>query len=276
MFVAVDIGGTKTLMAAYDKSGKIIAQKKFSTPNDYEDFKTELAKVVDGFTTKDFSRVVMAVPGLLNRKTGVALAFGNIVWQPPVPIQADAEAIFRCPVMIENDTKLAGLSEALLIGEKFRRVLYVTISTGISSAYIVNGRIDPNTRDAETGQMLLEYDGRLKDWEDFGSGRAFQKKFGKRVSETSPDDTAAWYWLARNISIGLVTLIATLTPEVIVIGGGVGAHLDKFKDRLDEQMRLYENPMLPIPPILKAQRAEEAVIYGCYEYAKQHHEKLNP
>lgn len=272
MFVAVDIGGTKTLVAVYDRGGKIIEQIKFPTPTEYEEFKSELAKVVEGLTTKDFTRVVVAVPGLLNRKTGVALAFGNILWQPPVPIQADAEAIFNCPVMIENDTKLAGLSEALLLGTKFNRILYVTISTGISSAYIVSGRIDPNTQDAETGQILLEHDGKLMDWEDFGSGRAFQAKFGKRVSDTDADDTAAWHWLARNIAIGLVALIATLTPEVLVIGGGVGAHLDKFKDRLDEQMRIFENPMLPIPPILKAQRAEEAVIYGCYEYAKQHHE----
>ncbi len=275
MFVAVDIGGTKTLVAVFDRHGKIIEQQKFPTPVEYEDFKIELAKVVSALTTKDFARVVAAVPGLLNRKTGVALAFGNIAWPPPVPIQADSEAIFKCPVMIENDAKLAGLSEALLLADKFNRVLYVTISTGISSAYIVNGRIDPNTQDAETGQILLEHDGKLKDWEDFGSGRAFQEKFGKRVSDVDPKDSAAWYWLARNIAVGLIDLIASLTPEAIVIGGGVGAHLEKFKDRLDEQMRIYENPMLPIPPILKAQRAEEAVIYGCYEYAKQHHEKLN-
>ncbi len=47
-----------------------------------------------------------------------------------------------------------------------------------------------------------------------------------------------------------------------MIGGGVGSHLEKFKDRLDEQLKIYENPLLVIPPIVKAQRAEDAVIYG--------------
>lgn len=275
MFVAVNIGGTKTLIAIFDREGKTIEQIKFPTPPDYEDFKKELAKTVAGLTTKDFTRVVTAVPGLLNRKEGLALAFGNLAWKPPVPIAADFEKIFQCPVMIENDTKLAGLSEAVLLEKKYPRVLYVTISTGISGAVITNGQIDPDMQDMEAGQLLLEHKGRLMDWEDFGSGKAFQAKFGKRVSDMEDSNSAAWYWLARNIAIGLIDLIATLTPAVIVIGGGVGAHLEKYREKLDEQLRIYENPMLKMPLILKAQRAEEAVIYGCYDYAKQHHEKLN-
>lgn len=274
MFAAVDIGGTKTLVAVFDKHGKIIEQEKFSTPANYEDFQTALAHAVKSLSTKDFTRVVCAVPGLLNRKKGIALAFGNLTWEPPVHIVHDTEQIFHCPAMIENDTKLASLSEALLLKHKLHRVLYVTISTGISGGVVTDGRIDPDLEDMEAGQLLLEHNGRLEDWEDFASGRAFQARFGKRVSETEASDSGAWYWLARNIAIGLIDLIATLTPEVIIIGGGVGAHLEKFKDKLDEELRIYENPMVKMPPVIKAQRAEEAVIYGCYEYAKQHHEKL--
>ena len=274
MFAAVDIGGTKTLVAIFNATGKIIEQQKFPTPIVYENFKIELAKVVAELTTEDFKCAVVAAPGLIDRKHGIATAFGNLTWEP-APIQADVEAVFKCPALVENDARLAALSEAILIRKKFRKVLYVTVSTGIGGGLIIDGKIDKDFEDIEIGQLLLEHDGRLKDWEDFGSGRAFQAKFGKRVSDVVATDKAAWYWLARNIAIGLIDLIATLTPEVIVMGGGVGAHLEKFKDRLDEQLRIYENPLLSKPPIVKAQRAEEAVIYGCYEYAKQHHEQLN-
>lgn len=274
MFVAVDIGGTKTLIAIFDRTGKIIEQIKFPTPTDYDAFKTELAKTVAGLSAKDFTRVVAAAPGLVNRDHGVALAFGNLTWTPPVTIGADFEKIFGCPVMVENDANLAGLSEALLLKEKYATALYVTISTGIGGVLVVNGHIDPNTQDAEVGQLLLEFNGKLMEWEDFASGRAFQAKFGKRVSDMEPDNAKAWYWLARNVALGLHSLIAILTPKVIIIGGGAGAHLDKFKDRLDEELRIYQNPLLQIPPIVEAQRAEEAVIYGCFDYAKQQHEKL--
>ena len=196
--------------------------------------------------------------------------FGNLEWTN-LPLQADLEKIFKSPVHLENDAKLAALSEAILLKDQYSRVLYVTISTGIGAGFILDGKIDPRFEDMEAGQMLLEHNGHLKDWEDFGSGRAFYEKFGKYVSDAADDDHQAWYWFARNIAIGLLNLCAILGPEVIVIGGGAGAHLEKFKDRLDEQLKIYENPMFTVPPIIKAQNAEQAVIYGCYEYAKQHH-----
>lgn len=273
MFGAVDIGGTKTLVAVFDKHGKIIEQIKFPTPKDYDDFKIELAKTVASLSTKDFLRVVVALPARIDRKHGVALAFGNLEWVN-LPFQQDMELIFHAPVILENDAKLASLSEAILVKKQYVRVLYVTISTGIGAGLIVDGKIDSDFEDMEAGQMLLEYRGHLRDWEDFGSGRAFQEKFGKRVGEIADDHNEAWYWFARNIAVGLINLIATLTPELIIIGGGAGAHLEKFKDRLDEQLKIYENPMFKIPPIIKAQRAEEAVIYGCYELGAQHHEKI--
>lgn len=274
MYVAVDIGGTKTLVAVFSKDGQVIEQIKFPTPTKYDDFKIELANSVDNLTTDDFRSAGVAMPGRIDRKHGIGLAFGNLPWES-VHLQSDAEKILKCPVRLENDAKLAALSEALLLLPTYKKTLYVTISTGIGAGLIVNGKIDPNFADMEAGQMLLEHEGRLRDWEDFGSGRAFQAKFGKRVSDVDDDDSSAWYWLARNIAVGLIDLMATLTPEVIVLGGGVGAHLEKFKDRLDEQLKIYENPMFPIPPIVKAQRAEDAVIYGCYVLAKGHHESVN-
>lgn len=266
MIAAVDIGGTKTLIAVFD-GDKITEQIKFPTPKEYADFQIELANNVAKLSTKEFSSVVSAVPGLLNRETGVAKAFGNLSWTN-IPIGDDLSSIFGQPVYIENDSKLAALSEGVLRYPGFRKCLYVTISTGISGGLVIDGKLDPNFLDIELGQMLFEYNGKLTDWEDFGSGRAFQEKFGHKVSDTKEDDEKAWYWFAHNIAIGLVNLTATLDPDIIVLGGGAGAELDSFRHRLDEQLRLYQNPMLTTPPIEKATRPNDAVVYGCYEYAK--------
>lgn len=267
MYAAVDLGGTKTLIAVFDADGTIKEQLKFPTNTDYGAYLKELSDAVGKLETKEFQAVCMAVPGRLDRIHGIALAFGNLKWAN-IAIQADVEAIFHAPVVIENDAKLAALSEARLLADEFRKVLYITISTGIGGGLIIDGQIHPDFEDMEVGQILLEHEGRLKDWEDFGSGRAFQEKFGQRVSDVAPDNHAAWYWLARNIAVGLVDLIAALTPQVIVMGGGAGAHLELFENRLQEQLKIYENPMFNIPPIRKAQHAEEAVIYGCYQLSK--------
>lgn len=267
MYAAIDVGGTKTLIAVFTENSELKEQIKFPTPKDYNEFIKELSLTVAKLSTDDFKAVCAAIPGRLNREEGIAIAFGNLAWAN-VPIGPDIEKLINAPVIIENDSKLAALSEAILVKEEFKKVLYVTISTGISAGFVVDGKLDPNLIDMEAGQLLLEHEGKLKDWEDFGSGKAFSEKFGKRVSDVSPDDHEAWYWFARNIAVGLIDLIATLTPDVIILGGGAGAHLEKYHDRLDNQLKIYENPMFKIPPILKAQRPEEAVIYGGYELVK--------
>lgn len=267
MYAAIDVGGTKTLIAVFTESGELKEQIKFPTPKDYGDFIKELSLTVAKLATQDFKAVCAAIPGRLNREEGVAYALGNLDWTN-ITVGPDIEKIVHAPVILENDAKLAALSEAILVKDTYKKALYVTISTGIGAGFVVNGKLDPNLLDMEAGQMLLEHNGELRDWEDFGSGRAFSKKFNKRVSEVEPGDNEAWYWLARNIAVGLIDLMATLTPDVVILGGGAGAHLEKYQDRLDNQLKIYENPMFKIPPVIKAQRAEEAVIYGCFELAK--------
>jgi len=265
MYGAVDIGGTKTLVTVFTGNGKIIEQNKFPTPKDYQDFRGKLASTVANMTTKDFQRTVVAAPGMIDRKRGIGLRFGNLPWEN-VPIEEDVEKVFNCPVRVENDANLAALSEASYVKDRFSKVLYITVSTGIGGGIVINGRIDPHFQDIEPGQMILEYQGRFEQWEDFASGSAIVNRFGKRASEIT--DKQIWYIIARNIAVGLNTLIATLDPQVIIIGGGVGSYYEKFSDRLEEQLNIYEHPMTPVPPIIKAKRPEEAVVYGCYELAK--------
>jgi predicted NBD/HSP70 family sugar kinase len=266
MFAAVDVGGTKTLVAVFDKAGTIIEQVKFPTPKMYDDFKIELGNNVAKLSTKDFLRAVVAIPGRVDRARGVGVRFGNLPWEN-VPVQHDAEKIFRAPVLVENDAKLGGFSEALLLKDRFTKVLYLTISTGIGIGLIIDGKIDTQISDSGGRTILLEHHGKLTPWEEFASGKAIVARYQKRASEIN--DPKIWEAIVKDFSGGIIDLIAVMAPEVIVIGGGVGTHFDKFGPMLIERLKQYEIPMMPIPPILPAKHPEEAVIYGCYEYAKQ-------
>lgn len=262
-YAAIDIGGTKTLIAVFDQNGKITESIKFATPTIYEDFIKELTASVVNLSTKDFAAFCVAAPGRINHKNGNVIAFGNLPWTD-TPILHDVEKIINAPGLIENDTKLAALSEAQYHKE-YRKVLYITISTGIGGGLITNGKIDPDFDNNEVGKMLMEHRGVLMRWEEFASGKAIYKKYGKKASEIT--DEKAWYLISRNIAIGLNAVIASLTPELIIIGGGVGTHLPKFKDRLEEELKIYETPMFSIPPIVQAKNPEEAVVYGCFQLA---------
>ncbi len=266
MILAVDIGATKVLVAVFTQNGILKETLKIPTPQEYDDFIAEFEKGFKKFKLNDYSCAVVAVPGRINREEGIGIAFGNRDWQN-VPIAADFERIVKCPVKIENDTKLAALSEAILIKDEFKRVLYVTISTGISAGLVINGVIEPDMADSESGQMRLDHNGKLEKWESFASGKAIVKKYGKLASEITDKD--AWKSIAHNIAIGLLNLIAIFQPEIIILGGGVGTHFEKFKVPLIKELMYYEIPLVPVPPVRRAIHPEEAVIYGCYELSKQ-------
>lgn len=267
MYLAIDIGGTKTLVAVLSAGGEVLQSVRFETPELYPDFLKEFETSFSKLEKPDHIKAcVVGAPGKINRTRGTGIAFGNLEWEN-VPIGHDLKSIVKVPVLVENDANLAGLSEAILVRKQYKKALYITISTGIGGVLIINGKIDPDTADMEFGHMLFEHNDQLQKWQDFASGKAIFKKFGKRASEIT--DASAWYVISRNIAIGLINVISTLTPDVVIIGGGVGSHFEKFSDRLREELIIYGSDVVTIPPLLKAQRAEEAVIYGCYELARQ-------
>jgi predicted NBD/HSP70 family sugar kinase len=265
MYLGIDVGGTKTLVAAVNNKGVITEELRFPTPQNYHEFLKELAANIAKLSVKDFKSCGIGIPGVIDHKHGVGVTFSHLTWND-VAVQADVEHIVKCPVALENDAKLAGLSEAMLVKDE-SRVLYVTVSTGIGIGYIVDQHIVPELAGNEGGQMLLEHKGKYQRWEDFASGSAIVKQFGKPMFEIH--DQATLRIIARNIAIGMIDLIAVLTPDVIVIGGSIGTHYDKYKDYLIEYLEKYDNPMIALPQIKAAERPEKAVIYGCYDIARQ-------
>lgn len=264
MYLGIDIGGTKTLVAALNNEGVISESLKFPTPQIYPEFLKELAIAVANLSTKEFIAAGVAAPGRVDREHGVVGGFGNLPWID-IPLQRDVQRIVHCPVVVDNDANLAGLSEAMLL-PKHQTVLYVTVSTGIGTGVITNREIDPAFADSEGGRILLEHKDKLQEWEDFASGRAIVRQFGKRASDITDEKT--WKSIARNLAVGLFDLITFIQPDAVVIGGGVGTHFDDFDDYLLKELKHFETPITPIPPIYRAQRPEEAVVYGCYDLAK--------
>ncbi|HSX08069.1 MAG TPA: ROK family protein [Candidatus Saccharimonadales bacterium] len=270
MYLGIDIGGTKTLVGCFSDEGVLGEHIKFPTPPDYKTFLAELAQCVDKLSTKNFTCAGVAVPGRIDRSTGVALAFGNLDWEN-VPIQADIAKVLHYPVIIENDAKLATLSEAALLRGKYRRILYITVSTGIGTGVAQDGILDPALIDAESGSMMLEHDGKLTPWEEFASGKAIVERYGKRASEIQ--DTATWHAIAKDLALGILELIAVVEPDAIVFGGAVSNYFERFQPWLTQELSTYTTALTPLPALLKAARPDEAVIYGCYELARARYGK---
>jgi len=266
MYLGIDIGGTKTLVAALDQKGQIAASLKFPTPADYDDWLKELKHVLkDELPFDDFRAGAIAAPGRIDREHGIFGGGGNLHWQNE-HIPRDVERLVNCPMLLENDANLAGLSEAILLKGKYDKVMYVTISTGIGTGFVSNGMLEPNLLDSEGGDVLVQWGDHPVKWESIGSGKAIFETYNQKASDI--EDPKIWAEIAKRWTVGFIDLISISQPDVIVLGGGVGHYLPKYHDILVKELKEYETPVLKIPPIVEAQRPEEAVVYGCYELAR--------
>lgn len=270
MYLAIDIGGTKTLVATIKNNGVIAQRLKFPTAKDYPTFIRNLSDTVAYLSTQEFIAAGVGIPGRIDRKTGIGIGMGNLPWRH-VPIKKDITRLARANTVIENDAKLAALSEAMLLKDRYNRVLYITIGTGIGGGLIVDQKIDTSLQDSEPGKMPLEYQGKMQAWEDFAAGRAIVKNFGKPASEIT--DKAIWAEIAHKLAVGLIDVLAVVQPQVVVLGGGIGTYFEQYKQPLIDELKSYETPLIPVPPILQAQRPEDAVLYGCYDLAESTHGK---
>jgi glucokinase len=270
MYLAIDVGGSKTLLAVFSEDGEVVLKHKIATNPDYAGFLTDIKNALTNeLQNPQITYCCCAIPGAVDRKQGLGIRFGNLDWQN-VPLQKDLSNILPgIPVLLEHDAALGGLHEALILQDEYKKVLYVAPGTGIAAVLIINGKIDPDMADNEAGHMVISTDnGQPKTWEDLASGRVLKARYGQLASEI--EDPAVWSSFSAGFALGLQVLISILQPEVIVVGGGVGAHLDKFKTPLETELNKLQNKMVPIPPIIQSKQPEEAVIYGCYDFIKQH------
>lgn len=265
MFVAVDTGGTKTLITSFDRKGTARTAIKFPTPRDTTEY-VDLVRTTlqEHFRTSQVEAVVVALPGIV--KDGVALWCNNLGWK-----DFDAASALKgvlgndVPVLIENDANLAGLGEVRSCKPMPASALYVTISTGIGTGIIENGRIDEATKLSEGGHSLVEYDGKVRPWESFASGRAIVGIYGKYASEITSKRT--WKQISDRISRGFLAIIPVLQPDTIIIGGSIGTYYEQYGDTLVAILEQKLPPHIPCPAFQQAQHPEEAVVYGCYYYA---------
>jgi fructokinase len=171
-------------------------------------------------------------------------AYGRI--QPtPKPGWTGADVVaplveaFGLPVGFDTDVNGAALAEARWgAAQGCDPVLYLTIGTGIGGGVLVNGRLLHGLIHPEMGHIPLPHD-RQRDpfpgscpfhgdcFEGLANGPALHKRWGQ-PAETLPPDHPAWDLEATYIAYALAAYITVLSPQRIVLGGGVAQQSQMF------------------------------------------------
>ena len=136
---------------------------------------------------------------------------------------------------------------------------YLTIGTGIGGGGMVNGKLMHGLLHPEIGHMRIPHDRAVDPYdgacpyhgdclEGLAAGPALQGRWGVR-GEALPADHPAWPLEAHYLALALVNLVCTLSPQRIIIGGGVMQQLHIFP-LIRKQVQELLNGYLQVPVLL--------------------------
>lgn len=171
LFIGVDLGGTKIASALVDADMRMIDRVTVATmPGEGPDavIGRMLGTVQDlttrhGYDVGDARAIGIGCPGPLDHKTGTVLDAPNLMWKD-VSVAGPMAEITGRPVYLENDANVAALAENRMgAGRGARHMMYVTVSTGIGSGLILDGKLYVGAAGAagELGHVTMLADGPL-------------------------------------------------------------------------------------------------------------------
>jgi fructokinase len=135
------------------------------------------------------------------------------------------------PVVFDTDVNAAALGEHRWgAAKELDTFCYITVGTGIGGGGMVGGELLHGLVHPEFGHMRIPHDRQADPFpgvcpyhgdclEGLASGRAIEARWGRPAAELR--DEAAWRLQARYLALGLICVICVLSPERILLGGGV-------------------------------------------------------
>lgn len=219
MILAADIGGTNMRLARGDADGTIRETRVFPTPASFEEGMALLRRELLALKGEEtIERVVIGVPGSVEDHRTLTSAKHLPDWGRH-DIAGALEETLGAPVVLENDTALGALGEALNgAGKGFPIVAYIAIGTGIGGARVVDGTLDRNSFGFEIGHQYLSSEDETE-LEELVSGTAVEKAEGVAAKEVV--DEEKWAGYAKKFAHGLYNTLLHWSPDVVVLGGSL-------------------------------------------------------
>ncbi|GKX65201.1 ROK family protein [Inconstantimicrobium mannanitabidum] len=279
--IGIDLGGTKINIALADLNGNIILSEISATEASLGESHiiSNILLLIESVLNKakikveNIKAIGIGSPGILDIQNGIIIKATQLPFEN-FNILRPIKEKYNIPIVLQNDANVAALGEYMYgEGRGSKSMVYLTISTGIGGAAIINGELYTGiTSNAlEIGHTVVKLDGDKCSCGNYGcletiaSGNAIAKK-AQKIKRTSSEETVFNY---KNITakevfieaengkkqyinilndvytylgISIANLITLFDPDIVIIGGGIGNSSDHIINKLNEVISLKGFP----------------------------------
>ena len=246
---ALEAGGTKMVCAIGDESGKIYEQVSIPT----ETPEITMPRLISYFEERKIEALGIGCfgpidPDKKSETYGYITSTPKLAWAD-YNIVGTMEKSLMIPVGFDTDVNGSVLGEVTFGQAKGKKcVVYVTIGTGVGAGIYIEGKLLHGMLHPEAGHILLTqrqddtYEGTCPYHktclEGLAAGPAIEARWGRKAVELK-DDARVWDLEAYYIAQALVDYILILSPQMIILGGGV-----MHQEQLFPQIRSYVKKMM--------------------------------
>ena len=228
---ALEAGGTKMVVAIGNEQGEIFDRLSIPT----REPEITMPELVDYFKSNKVDALGIGCFGPidLNRESAT---YGYITSTPKLPwrnyniVGTFSEAL-QVPIGFDTDVNASAIGEATWGSTKdVKNSIYITIGTGVGVGVIIDGKPLHGMLHPEAGHILLSkhpednFKGTCPYHENclegLAAGPAIEARYGKKADELS-EQVEVWVLEGYYIAQALVNYILTLSPQRIILGGGV-------------------------------------------------------
>jgi glucokinase len=259
--VGVDLGGTKVHAAVADLYGQTVGERVERTDTSTADqLIAQIRRLCQdtareaGVAWSTVRAIAIGVPGTVDPVTGAIRLAYNIPDLGGRSLAEEVRGTWPIEIMIENDVNMAAVGERWQgLTKHHQNFVVMSIGTGIGAGIVINGELCSGAGGAagEIAYLPLGSDPRDPDTRLRGpleaaiGGRAIAREAARRLaagepSELGPDCTAADVFdaaargdalalavverTAELVALAIAAVAAVVAPEIVVLGGGVGAN----------------------------------------------------
>ena len=287
--IGIDIGGTKIHVGLFQEQEKRLLESKKVAVKDIEDLagfiKETVVNLADkhGVALSDVTLCGVGIPGTVSEDGR------RIVKAPNIRIlkenlAEELETVLGIPVLLVQDSRAAAWGEYLMLEEKPRALVCVTLGTGIGTGIVLDGRIYHGSLGSagELGHLPVRENGRvcgcgkrgclekycagggldLTASELLGEGKTAHDLFGEAKAGNEKAKEAISDAVSM-LGAGLVSIINLLSPDCILFSGGLCLQEALYLEPLMDYIRKHAYSAKDKLPALRiAMLADASPLYG--------------